>query len=174
MEPQDSVAPLAGTADWTKLSGALEKLPACLADLRRPLRQRFLALDSVLADCDESARALIDLLVAHRDLRFADPRSWESVGARYPQPEPTLTLALREWILALGAEPAVPLNHQKRLASALTEILVARAAILTYSERLHEPTAGPLVRMLGALWVLVAASWKTRPLLGTTDREDDE
>jgi hypothetical protein len=174
MMPHGPAELLRTSADWAQLRQALDELPACLADLRSPLRERFGALDAVLTECERTARALVARLVECRDRAYPDPGSWTEGRTRYPQPEPTLTLALREWILSLGSERSVALNRQKRLAAACTEILVARAALLTYSLRLHEPAAGPLVRMLGALWVLVAECWKTRPLLSTTDRNDDE
>ena len=163
-----------GLAEWPRLTSALDSLPDCLADLRSPLPQRFADLERVLALCEQSARVLVDVLAAHRDRRYPDPTDWQPGGERYPQPEPTLNLAVREWILSLGRERSVPLNRQKRMNAVLTEILVARAAILAYSLRLHETSSGPLVRMLGALWVLVAECWKMRPLLGSPDQKNDE
>ena len=71
-------------------------------------------------------------LVAYRRRHFPDAASWRVVPERYPQPDPMLLLAVREWVLSVGQHPEVGLNKQKRLASILTEILVARAAIETY------------------------------------------
>jgi len=159
---------------WTHLASALDQLPDCLADLRSPLTQRFADLEQVLTQCETHARVLVDHFVQIRDARFPSPVDWNSGRERYPQAEPTLNLAAREWTLSLGSERSVPLNRQKRMNAALTEILVARAAILTYSLRLRETSSGPLVRMLGALWVLVAECWKMRPLLGSPDLENDE
>jgi hypothetical protein len=76
-----------------------------------------------------------------------------------------LLLAVREWVLSVGHDPGVGLNKQKRLASVLTEILVARAAIETYSTRLQNVSPPDLVRTLGALWLLIAECWKVLPIL---------
>lgn len=160
-----------GLPEWSRLSSALDLLPDCLADLRSPLAQRFGRVGRVLTECEQSARVLVDALVERRDRLYPNPADWHPGGERYPQPEPILNLAVREWILSLGTERSVPLNRQKGMNAALTEILVARASVLTYSRRLHESASGPLVRMLGALWVLVAECWKMRPLLGSPDQE---
>lgn len=160
--------------EWSRLASALDRLPDGLADLRSPLHRRFGELDSILTECEKCARILVDALTEQRDRQYPRAAAWQPGHERYPQPEPTLILALREWILSLGTEESVPLNRQKRMNAVLTEILVARAAILAYSERLHETSSGPLVRMLGALWVLVAECWKMRPLLGPRDQQNDE
>lgn len=163
-----------GLPEWTLLTFALDALPDCLANLRSPLTRRFAELERVLGQCEQNARVLVDALADYREQCYPDPSDWQAGGERYPQPEPTLNLAVREWILSLGSERTVALNRQKRMNAALTEILVARAAIQAYSLRLRETSSGPLVRMLGALWVLVAECWKMRPLLGSPDRMNDE
>jgi len=67
----------------------------------------------------------------------------------------------------------VPLQRQKRLNKSLTQILVARAGLETYSEQLHDERPDALVRVLSAVWVLVAEIWKARPLLDGGGLGDD-
>jgi hypothetical protein len=151
--------------EWNVLNEALSQLPACLADLRSPWPRRASQLHDLIRSLEQTSLGLVQELVAHRNTFFPDAASWRVVPERYPQPDPTLLLAVREWVLSIGSHPGVGLNKQKRLASVLTEILVARAAIETYSTRLHNVSPPDLVRTLSALWLLIAECWKVLPLL---------
>lgn len=151
--------------DWKRLNGALCAWPETLADLRSPLDARLIRMEELAADMETSSLKLIPFLIQLRDERYPQPGQWQPGKERYPQPDPTTQLAVREWVWSLASEPSVPLNRQKRLNRVMTEILVARTAVQTYSLRLDEPSSLPLVRLLTALWLLVAGCWKLRPLL---------
>lgn len=151
--------------EWQCLHSALAAWPESLADLRSPLDSRFIRINELATDMEYSSIKLIPSLIALRDEVYPHPGQWQPGRERYPQPNPTTQLAVREWVCALAREPSVPLNRQKRLSRVMTEILVARTAVQTYSLRLDEPSSSPLVRMLTALWLLVAGCWKLRPLL---------
>ena len=161
------------TESWKQLAAALDDLPKCLADLRSPLPIRMKQLGDVLRDAEAHSLELVTYLVSLRNQLYPDPSAWAAVPLRYPQPDPTLVLALREWVMSLGTEPSVPLQRQKRLNKALTQILVARAALHTYSEQLHEDRPDVLVRVLSAIWVLIAEIWKARPLLSSGSTGQD-
>lgn len=152
-------------SDWKQLEGALSQLLQFLADLRSPWEQRRTEMLEAAKDVEESAMRLVQDLMTERDRAFPDPREWKLPAERYPQPDPTHLLAVREWVLRLGAEASAPLSRQKRLGSTLTQILIAKAAVETYSKRLRNATAPDLVRTMAALWMLVAECWKLRPLL---------
>lgn len=151
--------------EWKRLHGALGAWPETLADLRSPLNARLIRMEELAADMESSSLKLIPFLIRIRDRRFPQPGLWQPGKERYPQPDPITQLAVREWVWSLASEPSVPLNRQKRLNRVMTEILVARTSIQTYSLRLEEPSSSPLVRMLTALWLLIAGCWKLRPLL---------
>jgi hypothetical protein len=151
--------------EWLRLQAVLAAWPETLADLRSPLDSRIRRMNDLAADMEASGLKLIQLFVTLRNEVYPNPAQWNPGKERYPQPDPTTQLAVREWILSLTNEPSVPLNRQKRLSRVLTEILVAQAAVQTYSSRLDEPSSSPLVRMLSALWLLVAGCWQLRPLL---------
>ncbi len=151
--------------EWKRLHGALGAWPETLADLRSPLNARLVRMEELAADMESSSLKLIPFLIRIRDRRFPQPGLWQPGKERYPQPDPITQLAVREWVWSLASEPSVPLNRQKRLNRVMTEILVARTSIQTYSLRLEEPSSSPLVRMLTALWLLIAGCWKLRPLL---------
>jgi hypothetical protein len=151
--------------DWADLFTALDQVPCCLGDLRSPWPQRSDDLLKAARQIETSALSLVPLLVAVRNELFPRPEQWHAPFERYPQPDPTHLLAVREWVLSLGTLKTVPLVRQKRLGSALTQILVAKAAVETYSKRLRPASAPDLVRILAALWLLVAECWKLRPLL---------
>jgi hypothetical protein len=161
---------LAHEPAWNALRRGSEELIERLTDLRSPLERRFRDLSAVAARVERAALDLTKALVAYRNRAFPDPVHWQVGRERHPQPEPTRLRAVREWVWSLGVEAHVPLNRQKRLSSALTEILVARAALLAYSANLHDPAPAPLVHTLNALWLLVAGCWKLRPLLGIGGR----
>jgi len=150
---------------WADLFSALDLVPACLGDLRSPWAKRSHDMLTVARRLETSALSLVPLLVAARDELFPRPEQWHAPIERYPQPDPTHLLAVREWVLSLGTLKTVPLVRQKRLGSSLTQILVAKAAVETYSKRLRPASAPDLVRLLAALWLLVAECWKLRPLL---------
>lgn len=122
-------------------------------------------------ELEVSALRLVNSLVAHRQSLFPDPAAWLAPAERYPQPDPTHLLAVREWVLSLGDQKTVPLTRQKRLGSTLTQILVAKSAVETYSRRLHQASAPDLARTLAALWMLVAECWKLSPLLAGEPHE---
>jgi hypothetical protein len=157
-----------------RLRSLLDDLPGGLADLRSAPRGRFERLALLMSRIEVDALALIPKLVACRNETFPDPRDWQLTATRHPQPDPTLTLALREWIWSLSSEPTVPLALQKRLNTALTEILIAREGLLTYSKQLCDNKPDGLVRTLNALWVLVAECWKIRPLLSAAVQNTHE
>jgi hypothetical protein len=159
---------------WERLHDALDELPSCLADLRVAPQQRFARLELVMRRIEDESLMLIPKLLACRNEMFPDPRDWNLPAKRHPQPDPTLTLALREWIWSLSAEPSVPLALQKRLSTTLTEILVAREGLATYSKQLCNNKPDDLVRTLNTLWVLVAECWKIRPLLATAMQNTHE
>jgi hypothetical protein len=159
---------------WQPLCAALDEIPHCIADLASPAPDRFWRLAAVAAELEASALELIPSLVVFRNVTYPNPAVWRTDGGRYPQPDPTLLLAAREWIWSLASEPRVSMGRQKQLLGVLTEILVARAAIQTYSSRLHEPSLPPLVHTLNALWLLVAECWKLRPLLAWGDGTEHE
>jgi len=171
---------LADLDGWARLLETLDEVTDCLADLRSPLPERFERLGRVMQGLEAESLKVIPQMVAWRNAEFPDAATWRLEALRYPQPEPTLVLALREWIWSLSSEPSIPLSRQKRLNKVLTEILVARAALQTYSNQLCDNRPQALVRLLNAVWVLVAQTWKARPLLagganGNDDRstEDD-
>jgi len=151
--------------EWNALHEALSHIPSCLGDLRSPWPERALRLGDLLSSLEQTSLGLVQELVDYRRRHFPDATTWRLLPERHPQPDPTLLLAVREWVLSVGHDPGVGLNKQKRLASVLTEILVARAAIETYSKRLHNVSPPDLVRTLGALWLLVAECWKVLPIL---------
>jgi len=151
--------------DWSKLSLSLSGLPDRLADLRSPWSARRAAMLSLASELESSALRLVINLVAFRQAHFPDPATWRAPLERYPQPDPTHLLAVREWVLSAGEQKTVPVALQKRLGSTLTQILVAKSAVETYSNRLHQASAPDLARTLAALWMLVAECWKLSPLL---------
>jgi hypothetical protein len=158
--------------EWRLLSDALARLLDLLADLRSPWPRRRADMLAAARDVESLCLRLVNEFVAERDRSFPDPRSWRLPVERYPQPDPTHLLAVREWVLSLGQCSTVPVAQQKRLGSSLTQILVAKAAVETYSKRLRQASAPDLVRTLAALWMLVAECWKLRPLLaGETPHE---
>jgi len=161
------------TADsaWEDLRAASDTLPERLADLRSPLAERLAHMNDAIVRMEHAALSLIPKLIAHRDQTYPDAASWRADARRHPQPDPVLLLAVREWVWSMATEPNMPLLRQKRLNAVLTEILVARAAVQAYSCELHQRTPVPLVHTLNALWLLVAASWKLRPLLAEGKRE---
>lgn len=150
---------------WTELSDALARLPDGLADLRSPWTSRRTHMLELTCHVESASLHLVNSLVAHRNQEFPDPALWRVPAERYPQPDPTHLLAVREWVLSLGALKTMPVARQKRLGSSLTQILVAKAAFETYSKRLRQASAPDLVNTLAALWLLVAECWKLRPLL---------
>jgi len=151
--------------EWNVLDESLGQLPLCLADLRSSWPEQALRLHDLIDSLEQTSLVLVQELVTYRRRHFPDASSWRVVPERYPQPDPTLLLAVREWVLSVGHHPEVGLNKQKRLASVLTEILVARAAIETYSKRLHNVSPPDLARTLSALWLLIAECWKVLPIL---------
>ena len=158
--------------DLNELSRALSSLPDGLADLRSPWSARSARMLELTQVLERTALRLVTNLVEHRNRAHPDPATWLGTSERYPQPDPTHLLAVREWVLSLGAQKTVPLSRQKRLGSSLTQILIAKAAIEAYSKRLRHASAPDLVRTLAALWLLVAECWKLRPLLtGETSHE---
>jgi hypothetical protein len=159
-------------ADLTELTDVLARLPDGLADLRSPWPARSARMLELVQVLESTALRQVFSLVEHRNRAYPDPATWLGPSERYPQPDPTHLLAVREWVLSLGAQKTVPLSRQKRLGSSLTQILIAKAAIETYSKRLRHASAPDLVRTLAALWLLVAECWKLRPLLtGETSHE---
>jgi hypothetical protein len=173
LEPRTAEPPQRAPA-WQPLHAALDEIPRCIADLGSPASERFGHLARVAATLEAAALELISFLVDYRNRTHPNAATWRTDGGKYPQPDPTLLLAAREWIWSLASEPSVSMGRQKRLLSVLTEILVARAAIQTYSSRLHEHSLPPLVHTLNALWLLVAECWKLRPLLAWGDGTDHE
>ena len=157
---------------WAQLESGLQELPGCLADLRSPLGVRFGVISDVVRRIESAALELIPELVGYRDRHFADASKWNDNLRRHPQPDPTLLLAVREWVWSLASEPSVPLVRQKRLGTVLTETLVARAVVQSYSAGLSSHSPQALVRTLGGLWLLVAACWKLRPLLAPGTRHE--
>ncbi len=151
--------------EWRRLNGSLARLPDLLADLRSPWAKRRSDMLETARELEQSALFLVNQFVSERDRAFPEPRQWKLPVERYPQPDPTHLLAVREWVLSLGEHSDVPVTLQKRLGSSLTQILVAKAAVEAYSKRLRHATAPDLVRTLAALWMLVAECWKLRPLL---------
>lgn len=151
--------------EWRRLHGSLARLLDLLADLRSPWSKRRTELLEVAREMEHSALLLVNEFVSERDRAFPEPKDWRGPVERYPQPDPTHLLAVREWVLSLGEHSDVPVTRQKRLGSSLTQILVAKAGVETYSKRLRHATAPDLVRTLAALWMLVAECWKLRPLL---------
>jgi hypothetical protein len=173
MVPHTIASPESAPA-WQPLRAALDELPGCIADLRSPAPDRLRRLADITARLESAALELIYGLVEYRNRVHPNPATWRTGAGRYPQPDPMLLLAGREWIWSLASEPRVSMSRQKRLLSVLTEILVARAAIHAYSSRLHEPSLPPLVHTLNALWLLVAECWKLRPLLAWGDGTEHE
>ena len=151
--------------EWRSLEGALAHLLDQLADLRSPWPKRRADMLETAREMEHAALLLVKEFVNERDRTFPEPKDWKVPVERYPQPDPTHLLAVREWVLSLGEQSDVPVTRQKRLGSSLTQILVAKAAVETYSKRLRHATAPDLVRTLAALWLLVAECWKLRPLL---------
>lgn len=168
------IATAADLDGWERLQDALDELPGSLADLRSDPRERFSRLQGLIGRIEVESLALITKLVACRDELFPDPRDWQLAATRHPQPDPTLILALREWIWSLSAEPTVPLAIQKRLSTTLTEILIAREGLAAYSKQLCNNKPEDLVRTLNTLWVLVAECWKIRPLLAAATQNRHE
>ena len=165
MERRTAIMDSLDQPEWGELCAALARLLDGLADLRSPWSVRQAAMLDATHDVESLALQLVNALVAQRDRDFPDPHTWRLPLERYPQPDPTHLLAVREWVLSLGEQSSVPVARQKRLGSTLTQILVAKAAVETYSKRLRQASAPDLVRTLAALWMLVAECWKLRPLL---------
>jgi hypothetical protein len=170
----DPITSLERAPAWQPLRAALDELPGCIADSRSPAADRFRRLHEITGRLESAALELIPRLVEYRNRVHPNPATWRTGGGRYPQPDPTLLLAGREWVWSLASEPRVSMGRQKQLLGVLTEILVAQAAIHTYSSRLHEPSLPPLVHTLNALWLLVAECWKLRPLLAWGDGTEHE
>jgi len=162
-----------GDPAWEDLHAASGLLPELLADMRSPLPVRLGRMSDTIARMERAALVLIPKLLAYRDDMFPDASSWRTDSHRHPQPDPVLLLAVREWVWSMATEPSMPLLRQKRLNAVLTEILVARAAVQAYSSTFHQRSPAPLVHTLNALWLLVAASWKLRPLLAESEKNHE-
>lgn len=159
-------------SEWQRLQDALARLIPQLADLRSPWGRRRREMLELASEVEHLALFMVQQFVNERDRSFPHPKDWKLPVERYPQPDATHLLAVREWVLSLGAQSDVPVTRQKRLGSTLTQILVAKAALEAYSKRLQHATAPDVVRTLAALWMLVAECWKLRPLLaGDTPHE---
>ena len=170
--PLDSASAVVVNKDpaWEDLHSASDLLPELLADLRSPLPVRLGRMSDTIARMERVALVLIPKLLAYRDEMFPDASSWHADSHRHPQPDPVLLLAVREWVWSMATEPSMPLLRQKRLNAVLTEILVARAAVQAYYAKFNQRSPAPLVHTLNALWLLVAASWKLRPLLAEGEK----